>query len=87
MVSAIRVCWHSLDHPVAELGEELEVRLFHLGQCLNCLRLFFGLVERFKDLGLGCKICDDIICITTELNFLIGIIKLIELVLDLFTPV
>ena len=67
MICAVGVCWHSLNHPVTELWKELEVRLLHLGERLDRLRLLVGVVEVFEDCRLRRKICDDLICVTAEL--------------------
>jgi len=49
LVGPIWVCWDCLDHPVAELGQQLEVRSLLVIEHLELFLLFLGLVEIFEE--------------------------------------
>ena len=85
------VRWHSLDHPIAELGKQLEVRLLlvveHGREGLDTQLLGLLVVSKcLEHLGGGVELGDNVICITSELDALVFSVKLVEFVLDFFAP-
>ena len=87
MIRVIGVCRHSFDHPITELWQKFEVWLLHIRQLLESLALLFGLIIAVKKSSFHCKICDDIIRITAQLDPLSLLVELVQFILNFFTPV
>lgn len=49
LVGSIWICRYCLDHPVAELRQQLEVRSLLVIEHLECFLLFLRLVEIFEE--------------------------------------
>ena len=88
MIGVVWVRWHRLDHPVAELWQQLEVGFLHLVcQLLEGLTLLHRLVFIFVQLGLSRELCDYLISIAAQQHPLILLVELVKFVFDLFAPV
>lgn len=86
MVRPIWVRRYSLDHPVAELGQQLEVRLLRIRDD-DALLLFRNVFEGLEKLGLSIEHRNNVIGDAVQLHVATLPVELVKFVFDFFAPV